>query len=109
MEGLIQAMIDRRMIGLGFKDYAIRMKSVELSSAGSVHVRAQNEYLFLVDLDDDTDAFNIQADNTILDSSEFLFSSIPYVAQDFTGDIIITKPSHTVSQKLLFARVIPKK
>ncbi|MPM07440.1 hypothetical protein SDC9_53746 [bioreactor metagenome] len=109
MEGLIEAIIKQRMTGLGFQDYEIKMKSVELNSAGDVCVQAQNEYLYLVDVDDDTDAFNIQADNTIMDSSEFLFASIPFVISDFTGNVIISKSIHTATQNLLFVRVIPKK
>lgn len=108
MEGLIALAIDKRVKGYGFKDYSIRMESVELNSTTPKHVLAQNEFWFLTDCDDTTDAFIIQADNTMISSSEFLFSTIPFGVVDFVGDVFITKPEHTATQKLLFARVIPK-
>lgn len=109
MEGLIADIIKNRMTGLGFNDYRIRMQSIELNSIVPVHVRAQNEYFYLVDLDDDTDAFTIQGDNSIMSSDEFNFASMPFVSSDFTGDVIITKAAHTATQTLLFVRVIAKK
>jgi hypothetical protein len=109
MEGLIDAIIKNRMAGLGFNDYRIRMQSIELNSTTPIHVRAQNEYFYLVDLDDDTDTFTIQGDNSIMSSNEFNFASMPFVSSDFTGDVILQKAAHTATQKLLFIRVIPKK
>lgn len=108
MEGLVSLIIEQRMAGLGWDNYGVKMTSVELSSAETVHMHNQNEYWFFVDVDDNTDEFIIQADNYMISSTDFMLGSMPFMPADFTGEMIISKPEHTTVQKLLFARVIPK-
>jgi hypothetical protein len=108
MEGLIALVINRRMKGLGFTEYSVKTKTIELSSLTKVHKNCQNEYWFLTDISDVTDDFLIQADNFITKLSQINIDGIPYTLQDFTGNLIIEKLAHTTTQYVSFARVRPK-
>ena len=108
MDSILPLIIQQRMLGLGWKNYSILMQVVEITSSGIIQFDRQNEYLFLLDVSDTTDDFLIQGDNNIGTLSEMNLATLPYAPEDFTGNIIITKTSHTTAQNLLFARVIPK-
>lgn len=109
MEGLIALVINKRMRGLGFSEFSVETVTLTLSSATTIHRAIQNEYWFLTDISDVTDDFLIQADNYITKLSEINTDGVPYTLQDFTGNLIITKDAHTITQYVSFARVRPKK
>jgi hypothetical protein len=107
MEGLISMIISKKMQNIGYKQYSVQMENIQISNAVPfIHILAQNEFWWLIDVNDTTDDFYIQGENNIVGLADINISGVPYTPIDFTGDIIIEKSNSTVTQTLLFARVI---
>lgn len=108
MEGLIQSIIANRMIALGWKNWYMKTNVITLDSDIPIIERRQNQYLFLIDIDDTTDPIFIIGDNNMIFTPNLNVFGYTVCTEDFTGDITIFKQNHTVTQKLVFVSVIPK-
>ncbi len=100
-----QAYIEKRMNELGFKDYHIQPMVLSIESGETIqHIKAYNEYLYLI-------SEIIPSDLIVHSDTNLYFSNVQqfgaYIPQEFSGLVCIESSSQDAFS-LEFIRVIPQ-
>lgn len=87
--------IQMRMEELGVKSYSLQIikKSVDTTTS---NYNAHNEYWFLFDCNNTSDAWTIDSDIIRETNSTFFADGVPFNLSEHTGDISITTAGSTV-------------